>query len=160
MPIARPSSTIRVYIRFIGTRNFYQNPLTDKENLRPPEAPVLLVFPPGFKVPFSNSFERTSASGLTLSLIALPFVWPDQLRPGPWPNRRSETSAHRSVPGPGVRPGRAASNRLPQSGIHRLSLPAPADAAGLPGSWRQPPGCNRNHAPHDRCGLAIDAVAP
>ena len=33
IPIARPSSTIRVYILFIVTRNFYQNPNPDKKIL-------------------------------------------------------------------------------------------------------------------------------
>ena len=35
MPIARPSSTIRVDILFIGTRNLYQNPKPDKQNIHP-----------------------------------------------------------------------------------------------------------------------------
>jgi len=35
IPIARPSSTIRVDILFIGTRNLYQNPKPDKQNIHP-----------------------------------------------------------------------------------------------------------------------------
>ena len=35
MPIARPSSTTRVDILFIGTRNLYQNPKPDKQNIHP-----------------------------------------------------------------------------------------------------------------------------
>ena len=34
MPIARPSSTISVDILFIGTRNLYQNPKPDKQNIQ------------------------------------------------------------------------------------------------------------------------------
>jgi hypothetical protein len=33
IPIARPSNTIRVDILFIGKRNFYQNPSSDKQNI-------------------------------------------------------------------------------------------------------------------------------
>ena len=38
IPIARPSSTIRVYILFIGTRNFYQKTKPDKHIFSPQQS--------------------------------------------------------------------------------------------------------------------------
>src|SRR5438552_4057731 len=43
IPIARPSSTIRVYILFIGTRNFYQKTKPVKHIFSPPQSCGLSV---------------------------------------------------------------------------------------------------------------------